>query len=472
MPSFIPVDYDPFAGAAEAAPNLFPAGRPLGGAAGAPNPVPYNPFAGASARSLIPVDHDPFADNPAAAPRLIPVDYNPFADAAAPSLIPVDHDPFADNPSAAPKLIPVDYDPFAAPEYDANAPGVNQQGNFDRRRISDSLPAPSNLFLLPSQTDSDNSASASPTPPVSNPFSPQDLPLSSPAGSSIIPASVELQLAVRDANANPLDLMPQMGPASLGSWDLPPFSTSASERQGGDPLASQSYSSISASPGGLNSDSTSGESNSDAAKLEQPSLVANTPGSRTRVVYDSAGRVAAIIRVGPAPPGDASPSAVSDSTADGLRPGAQYAQINNAITGNPAVDRTTDILLDVLQQTAAAMGDGSGPYFGTSVHTEFAKRVKRLDLPGIGMDGVEQSWNLGRVVPYASASSIRTDILLRDTKDPFQRPIAVYDLKTGYAFLQPPRVKRILDAVNTPGVWVIDLQYRTIRAINRPAPKQ
>jgi hypothetical protein len=134
MPNFVPVDYDPFAGAAEAAPNLFAADGPLSGTSGAPN---------ASAPSLIPVDHDPFADNPAAAPRLIPVDYDPFGGAAPQSLIPVDHDPFADNPSAAPKLVPVDYDPFAAPASggDGSQPLPNPPTYSDNTSFSNSTAA-------------------------------------------------------------------------------------------------------------------------------------------------------------------------------------------------------------------------------------------------------------------------------------------------------------------------------------------
>jgi hypothetical protein len=135
MPNFTPVDYDPFMGAAEAAPNLFPADRPLGDISGAPNLIllDRDPSAGASTQSLIPVDHDPFADNPAAAPRLIPVDYDPFGGAAAGSLIPVDHNSFADNPSAAPKLIPVDYDPFAA----ATSPLDGQQAGWNPQPAND-----------------------------------------------------------------------------------------------------------------------------------------------------------------------------------------------------------------------------------------------------------------------------------------------------------------------------------------------
>jgi hypothetical protein len=149
MPSFIPVDYDPFMGAAEAAPKLFPTDQgPFGSTTGAPSliPVDHAAIAGASTPNLIPVDHDPFADNPAAAPRLIPVDYDPFdgAASAAPNFIPVDHDPFADNPGAAPKLIPVDYDPFAvlAPVGDASQPAYSD----DTSPFNSTSASPSRLY--------------------------------------------------------------------------------------------------------------------------------------------------------------------------------------------------------------------------------------------------------------------------------------------------------------------------------------
>jgi SCP1.201-like deaminase len=132
MANLIPVDYDPFMGAAPAAPNFIP--------------VDHDPFAAAATEgpTLIPVDHDPFADNPAAAPRLIPVDYDPFSASAAAGLIPVDHDPFAGNPSAAPKLIPVDYDPFALPDSaaDASQPKPKPQASISGPGISTSPATP------------------------------------------------------------------------------------------------------------------------------------------------------------------------------------------------------------------------------------------------------------------------------------------------------------------------------------------
>ena len=40
------------------------------------------------------------------------------------------------------------------------------------------------------------------------------------------------------------------------------------------------------------------------------------------------------------------------------------------------------------------MGSGLGALFGTRVHVDFAKRVEQLDLPGIGVEGVEQSFHI------------------------------------------------------------------------------
>jgi hypothetical protein len=122
------------------------------------------------------------------------------------------------------------------------------------------------------------------------------------------------------------------------------------------------------------------------------------------------------------------------------------------------------------------MGSGSGPLFGIRVHTDFAERVKQLDLPGIGQDGVEQSFrfNFKDFVNYGMDGSIRTDIALRDPKNPSQGPIAVYDLKTGNAVLTPTRVEEIRNALRHPDLPVIMLHYRTGDALNPPgrAPRR
>jgi hypothetical protein len=219
---------------------------------------------------------------------------------------------------------------------------------------------------------------------------------------------------------------------------------------------------------GLSTQSIDDDNSGNGSSAESPSD-SDDARSITRLVRDSAGRALAIIHVRPAP---SVPSSESDATPDALHPGAKYAQINknnNAKTGNPVIDRTTDMLLDALEESVLAMGPGSGARFGMAVHVDFANRVRRLDLPGIGQKGVEQGFHLNPMpfIRYGLADSIRTDVTLRNPKDPNQRPIAVYDLKTGNAVLTPGRVKEILDKVNAPGLFVIELQYRTGQALDR-----
>jgi hypothetical protein len=95
--------------------------------------------------NLIPVDYDPFMGAASAAPNLIPVDHDPFADTGAggPSLIPVDHDPFDDDAAAAPSLVPVDHDPFAtsAGFGDGSQSQVGSIANANDARLSKSITA-------------------------------------------------------------------------------------------------------------------------------------------------------------------------------------------------------------------------------------------------------------------------------------------------------------------------------------------
>jgi hypothetical protein len=244
--------------------------------------------------------------------------------------------------------------------------------------------------------------------------------------------------------------------------------TSPSARQVTPPSGDSGWFATSlTAPNSVRSSEQSDAGDNSASRSATPPTDSNESSSITRVVRDPNGRALAIIHVQPAP-SEASPSQ-SDATPDALRPGAKFAQINNAVTGKPVIDRTTDMLLSVLQESVRAMGVGAGARFGTAVHVDFANRVKKLDLPGIGQDGVEQSFRLDwkDLVYYGLVNTIRTDVTLRDPKDPRQRPIAVYDLKTGYAVLTPRRVKEIYDNVDSPGLLVIELQYRTGDAIDR-----
>jgi hypothetical protein len=161
-------------------------------------------------------------------------------------------------------------------------------------------------------------------------------------------------------------------------------------------------------------------------------------------------------------------SSMSDASPEPLTPGAQYAQVvvqrNDAVTGNPRIDRTTERLLAVLADTVQSLGAGSGPIFGIQAHLEFARRVEELNIPGIRDKGVEQSFSLGKVVEYGLEDSIRTDVVLRDRSG---TPIAIYDLKTGNAKLTPSRVRQLRAEVGQGNIPVIELRYRSESAVLR-----
>ena len=125
---------------------------------------------------------------------------------------------------------------------------------------------------------------------------------------------------------------------------------------------------------------------------------------------------------------------------------AEYAAANitrNDRTGNPKIDGTTDKLINTLDAVSEIVGPGSGSLYGVAVHTEFARSVRAQDLPGIGKDGVEQSFSLSDVARYGLDGTIRTDVVLRDPESNNDRPIAVWDVKTGGARLGGSRVREI-----------------------------
>ena len=228
-------------------------------------------------------------------------------------------------------------------------------------------------------------------------------------------------------------------------------------------------------PSGPNVSDSAGDSSA-PGNTPNPDTNLDEPGSVTRLIRDSSGKPLAILRLQP-DQANASPSGSwSDAQPDGVRAGDRYAQIiqklNTAVTGNPVIDRTTGFLLDALEQSVLAMGSGSGNVFGTKVHTDFARRVKALDLPGIGQTGVEQSFDFDweRMLllrpGYGAPFSIRTDVALSDPKSPDQRPIAVYDLKTGNAVLTPAREAQLRDRLGQrKDLPIIVLEYKTGNAI-------
>lgn len=144
----------------------------------------------------------------------------------------------------------------------------------------------------------------------------------------------------------------------------------------------------------------------------------------------------------PIPANDA--RVISDATPDNTwKPGAQYAQIsvqNNAKSNNPAIDRTTETLLQTLARVHALLGDGSGPWYGSRIHLAFASDVRAQNLSGIGRSGVEQSFSLGDIADYGEDGTIKVDVYMRDD---LGNIIAIWDVKTGGAVLSGGRVRRL-----------------------------
>jgi hypothetical protein len=144
---------------------------------------------------------------------------------------------------------------------------------------------------------------------------------------------------------------------------------------------------------------------------------------------------------------------------------AQYVH-PSAITGVPKIDSTSQLLADTLKDTADALGRVAprgipANLFGIQVHVDFARRIKALDLPGIGIKGVEQSFSLGGLKDYGIAGTIRTDVYLKDRSG---RPIAIYDVKTGNAKLSPARVEELREAVGVPNIPVFELRLDDLTA--------
>ena len=138
------------------------------------------------------------------------------------------------------------------------------------------------------------------------------------------------------------------------------------------------------------------------------------------------------------------PSAIlSDATADLIGPGVQYVHLNvqnNAKTNNPLIDHTTDVLLQTLARIYALAGDGSGPWYGTRIHILFANDVRLQNLPGIGAEGLEESFSLGDIAKYGEDGTVRVDVYMRDNNG---KVIAIWDVKTGGAVLTGARVRQL-----------------------------
>lgn len=124
-----------------------------------------------------------------------------------------------------------------------------------------------------------------------------------------------------------------------------------------------------------------------------------------------------------------------------------------AVTQNEQVNRTSHLLLGIATEVVDAfgpIGNLSPSQYGTKIHTLFAAAVRAPGIPGVE---VEQTFPAG---PYGSTDSIRTDVILRDESG---KIIAIYDLKTGGASLEPRRVKELRAKTGTtPQTYVFQIR--------------
>jgi hypothetical protein len=97
---------------------------------------------------------------------------------------------------------------------------------------------------------------------------------------------------------------------------------------------------------------------------------------------------------------------------------------------------TSDLLSNLASNAQATVGEGSGPVYGTAVHSEFASEINALGDSNLS---TEVSYLNGEVVPYGTAGSVRLYVVEGNVLE----PQAAYDLKTGSATLTPARIAQI-----------------------------
>ncbi|HET7118318.1 MAG TPA: hypothetical protein VFI29_17605, partial [Hanamia sp.] len=82
-------------------------------------------------------------------------------------------------------------------------------------------------------------------------------------------------------------------------------------------------------------------------------------------------------------------------------------------------------------------GKGSGPVYGTNVHTAFKEQINLLQKQGLSVSP-EVSYLDGIRVNYGTPGSVRADVVVGD----IDNPSAIFDLKTGKAKLTPAEITK------------------------------
>lgn len=126
--------------------------------------------------------------------------------------------------------------------------------------------------------------------------------------------------------------------------------------------------------------------------------------------------------------------------------GGNYIVSKRHTTGDKRVDSITEKIVTVLDTVLSNIGPGRGSLYGTHVHTETANILREMNIPGIGREGIEQSFSFGDLVRYGFNGSVRTDAILRNEQS--GEILAVWDIKTGNERLYPSRVAEIRRNLN------------------------
>lgn len=195
---------------------------------------------------------------------------------------------------------------------------------------------------------------------------------------------------------------------------------------------------------------------------DQPRVPAGNPDGGQ---WTSGGGIPARVRLADASPVASPGPVMSDATPDPIRPGAQYAagptQITihpSALTGISTIDGTTKKLVSTLATVMDAVEylPGLRPQeYGKLVHSAFAIAVRAGNFPGIGFFDVGTTFGIDPDAHYGSKGSIRTDVVLRNEVGDI---IAIYDVKTGDAFIDPRRAAKLRAKTGVnPTVPVIEL---------------
>jgi hypothetical protein len=143
----------------------------------------------------------------------------------------------------------------------------------------------------------------------------------------------------------------------------------------------------------------------------------------------------------------------TDTSSGGAGPDQEHLAAQNGsslgvfyATRIPKIDQTSFTLLAILTQVVDQLGPRgtlSPSQYGTEIHTQFAAAVRAEGLPGVE---VEQTFGSRPNSPYGSKGSIRTDVIFRDVDG---KIIAIYDVKTGDAYLEPWRIRQLRAKTDT-----------------------